>query len=258
MKQFFSKITGVRPLADSIFSISFVAREIAGELLPGQFVNIRISDGYSPLLRRPFTVYHREGDLLQILFNAVGRGTQVLSGKKAGELLDVIGPLGNSFSLDGHFKTAILVGGGMGVASLPLLHARLRERRTRIMTFLGAKNDAALITDHLDDPYCSTDDGSRGFKGNVVSSLEKHLLGGKIEEPKIFACGPPKMLRAISELARRHALACEVSVESSMACGIGICQGCPVERAGEDGKYSLVCRDGPVFDSDTIKFVLHD
>lgn len=258
MNQILSKVIGLENLGNSIYRLTFKAPEIADKVAPGQFVNIRISEEYSPLLRRPFSVYNKTGNNLQILFNAVGRGTSILSTRKEGDKLDVIGPLGNSFSLSGQFETALLVGGGMGVASLPLLCAAIQNKIIHVVTFVGAKDKESLIVDNLRNVICATDDGSKGFRGNVVSLVEQHINEMNVVKPKIFACGPPPMLRAISELAKKYKILCEVSIESAMACGIGICQGCPVERIGTANKYSLVCKDGPIFDSNTIKFVLHD
>lgn len=258
MKQIFSKVINLENLGNSIFRLTFKAPEIAENVEAGQFVNILVSEECNPLLRRPFSIYNKIGDSLQILFNAVGKGTSILSKCREGDKLDVIGPLGNSFSLNGQFENALLVGGGMGVASLPLLYTAIQNKKIPVATFVGAKNKESLIVDNLQSVNCATDDGSKGFMGNVVSLVERYLKEMNVSNPKMFACGPPPMLRAISELAKIHDIMCEVSVESAMACGIGICQGCPVERIGTPNKYSLVCKDGPIFDSNTIKFVIHD
>ncbi|MBI5021109.1 MAG: dihydroorotate dehydrogenase electron transfer subunit [Ignavibacteriales bacterium] len=257
MKQIFAKIVNLANLGNSIYRLTFEAPEIANTVAPGQFINIRISDDSYPLLRRPFSVYNKVGDKLQILFNAVGRGTAIISKRKEGDSLDIIGPLGNSFSLTGDFENTLLVGGGMGVASLPLLYSEIQVNKIPVTIFVGARNKESLILDYLQNVSCATDDGSDGYKGNVVSLVEQYLNKNDIIKPKIFACGPPPMLRAISKLADKYNILCEVSIESAMACGIGICQGCPVERIGTTNKYSLVCKDGPIFESNTINYVLH-
>jgi dihydroorotate dehydrogenase electron transfer subunit len=95
--------------------------------------------------------------------------------------------------------------------------------------------------------HLATDDGSQGFHGNVVQLLEQFLEHTDIGKAKIFACGPTIMLKVMTELAQRKNLCCEISLEGQMACGVGICQGCPVERTGEEMKYALVCKDGPTF-----------
>ncbi|MBI3194929.1 MAG: dihydroorotate dehydrogenase electron transfer subunit, partial [Ignavibacteriae bacterium] len=134
-----------------------------------------------------------------------------------------------------------------------LLTQQLNEKKT-ITTFLGARTKEQLIPSFLTNIQTATDDGSHGFKGTVVSLLDEYLKTHQVRKPKIFACGPNIMLNALSELAQRWNIPCEVSLETTMACGIGICQGCPVERVEQKKKYSLCCKDGPVFDVQTVKF----
>lgn len=121
------------------------------------------------------------------------------------------------------------------------------------MTLLGARSAAHLVADHLEHAYIATDDGSRGFHGNVVDLASDILRKHPVSRPKIFACGPMPMLRAVASFARASDIPCEVSLEGPMGCGIGICQGCPVELAGPEKLYALMCKDGPTFDIRTIK-----
>ncbi|HLX13393.1 MAG TPA: dihydroorotate dehydrogenase electron transfer subunit [Bacteroidota bacterium] len=231
------------------------APEIARAVLPGQFINIRVHEFYQPLLRRPFSVYHVNGDRIEIIFNVVGMGTRVLMGRKHGDSLDIIGPLGCPFDTNGNFETAILVGGGLGVAPLPMLTKMLNGKK-KIATLLGSRSKDQNITSHLQNIECATDDGSAGFHGTVVDLLRNKLEKKLQPKPKIFGCGPNPMLRALSELAAEFSVPCEVSLESAMACGIGICQGCPIERSHDEishKKYGLICKEGPVFDSSTIQ-----
>jgi dihydroorotate dehydrogenase electron transfer subunit len=250
-------VVGLDRLHDSIYCLTIRAPEIVGKVFAGQFVNIQISPENVPLLRRPFSVYNILGDDLLILFNTVGQGTTLLSKKKKNDAIDLIGPLGNFFDVDDQFSTGLLVGGGMGVASLPLLNSVLKEKNIPTISFIGARDQNHLILNFVDNINCATDDGSKGFKGNVVSLLDQFINLEKPANPKIFACGPPRMLNSIADLAWRYSIPCEVSVESVMACGVGICQGCPIERSGTSNKYSLVCKDGPVYDSRTLKFIHH-
>jgi dihydroorotate dehydrogenase electron transfer subunit len=117
-----------------------------------------------------------------------------------------------------------------------------------VITLLGARTASQLVTDHLENLQIATDDGSRGFQGTVVALLASLLHLGTPSRPRVFGCGPTPMLRALAELSVREGLACEVSLEGPMACGMGICQGCPVELVGEEKAYALVCKDGPTFD----------
>lgn len=241
----------VRTAAD-IHVLTMLAPDIAPSVRPGQFLNIRTSEGYFPLLRRPFSVHLRRDDLLSIIFNVVGEGTRILSEAGEGTALDVIGPLGNSFGVDDDYDEAMLVGGGLGVAPLPILTDELKRAGRPLRTFLGARTAAQLVTDHLENLSIATDDGSSGHRGTIVDLLARWLPGAPARRRKIFACGPNPMLRALSAFAAEHSIPCEISLESPMACGIGICQGCPVEVRNGPGKYALVCRDGTVFDSNNV------
>lgn len=253
---FFCPVETVRVVGDNIFVLRFRSPEIAHATLPGQFVNIRVVAGYLPLLRRPFSVYHTDGEFVEIIFNAVGRGTQILSRKKAGDTLDVMGPLGHPYGFDDGFITALLVAGGLGVAPLPMITKFVADAQKRVVTFLGTRTRNQIVTDYLKNVSLATDDGSEGFSGTVVELLASRLAAGKFDRPKIFACGPNIMLKRLAELAASYGIACEVSLECAMACGFGICQGCPVEltdgyEGGVDNrkKYALVCKEGPVFDA---------
>ncbi len=248
------RVLDLNEVADNIFVLTFHSPEIAPLVQAGQFINIRVADGTDPLLRRPFSVYRIEGNAVQIVFNVVGKGSVALRGKRPGDVLDVLGPLGVPFSLNSpDFETAVLVGGGLGVAPLPLATQTLRASDKRIVTFLGARTASQLVAQHLDGVQVATDDGSKGFRGTVVDLMATMLPSLKAHHPKIFACGPTPMLHALAAVALKEEIPCEVSLEGPMACGFGICQGCPVELIGGEKKYGLMCKDGPTFDVRRIK-----
>jgi dihydroorotate dehydrogenase electron transfer subunit len=169
-------------------------------------------------------------------------------------MLDVLGPLGKPFNTDDSgYDTGVLIGGGLGVAPLPLLTSALKEMGKPVLTFIGARSASRLVTDYLENLHTATDDGSKGFRGNAVDLASDFLRKNPVRRPKIFACGPMPMLRALASFARASDIPCEVSLEGPMGCGIGICQGCPVELAGTERSYALMCKDGPAFDIRTIK-----
>jgi dihydroorotate dehydrogenase electron transfer subunit len=247
-------VNEVREVADNIYVCSLRTPRIARNVTAGQFLNILLDHGTDPLLRRPFSVYRTDGDFLEIIFNVVGKGTALLRDKRKGDVLDVLGPLGVPFGLGGNdFATALLVGGGLGVAPLPISTVTLKGLGKKVATFLGCRTASQVVTAHLEDLRIATDDGSKGFKGNVVDLLASTFNNVKFDSPKIFACGPTAMLRALAAFAIKQEIPCEVSLEGPMACGIGICQGCPVELAGEEKKFALMCKDGPTFDVRKIK-----
>jgi len=254
MRQLLCEVRRVREVAENVYVLSFLSSEISGSVRPGQFLNIKVSGGSDPLLRRPFSVYRTERETVEIIFNIVGKGTEILSRRRPGDLLDVLGPLGVPFNLDpGSFETGILVGGGLGVAPLPITMSQLRASGKQVITCLGARTAGQLVTEHLENVQVATDDGSRGYHGTVVGLLEQIIADRRPESPKIFGCGPTPMLRALAEFALGNGLLCEVSLEGPMACGFGICQGCPVELSDEKGGYALMCKDGPAFDVRTIR-----
>lgn len=255
MNQEHCRIESVTEVAPNIFELSFISHAISGQVLPGQFINIRIEDSLVPLLRRPFSLFSVDAPVVSIIFNAIGIGTKLLSQKKRGDMLDVIGPLGNGvFPLDGEdFSTAILVAGGLGVATFPFLTSRLSSTKN-LFTFIGARTASHVIRKGLKNVRIATDDGSEGFLGTVVDLFEAFLNEHKVVTPRIFSCGPMPMMRAVAQIAEEKNIPCYVALECEMACGIGLCQGCPVESATGEKKYNLVCKDGPVFETRKVNF----
>jgi dihydroorotate dehydrogenase electron transfer subunit len=245
-------VISCREIQSGIFRLAFEAPMIARTAAPGTFVNLRCDNGCTPLLRRPFSISRVEGDSIELVFNVVGHGTRLLSQKKAGDDLDVLGPLGTPFRVRGGFRTAMLVGGGLGVAPFPFLTRALLGEKKIVRTFVGARTGDQLVETNLQNVRVATDDGSRGFHGTVIDLLRSTGREGHPEDLKIFGCGPTKMLIALSEFAGKAGIECELSLEGDMGCGMGLCQGCPVERVGGGKKYSLVCVDGPTFNSNDI------
>jgi dihydroorotate dehydrogenase electron transfer subunit len=232
-------------------SIAKVAR-------PGQFVMIRVSRGIDPLLRRPFSIGGIEKNLFLVLCQVVGRGTGILAQIKDGERLSVLGPLGKGFELPARGTTPILVGGGIGVAPLCFLAQSLgRTKAEFMMGFASAK--AILRLKHIRTTHIkislSTDDGTKGHAGFVTDLLDKYLKKRGLDKGalSLFACGPKLMLKKVAQIASGYRLSCQVSLEASMACGLGACQGCAVKASQMEGRpYYHVCEDGPVFEAGAI------
>jgi dihydroorotate dehydrogenase electron transfer subunit len=242
------KVQSCDEVAAKIFFLRFASSEIAASAQPGQFVNVLAAEtGEGPLLRRPFSIARIDDDIVGLLFHTVGTGTNLLSRKQPGETIDVLGPLGQPFRVDADYDTALIVAGGIGVAPFPFLTEDLLGRRKHIETFVGYRNTGQIFTSHLQNIHIATEDGSKGFHGTVVQLFEPFMNQTDLGKAKIFACGPTAMLKALTELAERKNICCEVSLEGHMACGVGLCQGCPVERTGDGAKYALVCKDGPIF-----------
>ncbi len=233
-------------LENNIYLLQVHCPEIASLIKPGQFLNVRVSENIFPLLRRPFSVCDVDGDFIFLMFNILGEGTKLLAKKHAGDTLDIIGPLGNGFNFDTEYETAVIVAGGLGAAPFPYLVKKIYYHK-KLQCFVGGKSSHDVIQYGMKNIMVSTDDGSLGFKGNVVELLQKELSKSDFSKAKIFGCGPTAMLRSLKEFALHNNIECEVSTECAMACGFGICMGCPIEAANQPEKYLLVCKDGPVF-----------
>ena len=243
-----SPVVETRQVHKNIYIQKIHCPEIAALVRPGQFLNIKVSDASVPLLRRPFSICDVEDDNIFIMFNVLGEGTKTLACKQNGSLIDILGPLGNGFNLDTDYNTAVIIAGGMGSAPFPFVTRKIKSKK-EILSFVGGRTKDDIITFGMENTLVSTDDGSSGYKGNVVRLLEKNLDQINVNSSKVFACGPNAMLRALKDFCIKHNLDCEVSTESAMACGFGICQGCPIVSASDPDRYLLVCKDGPVFNA---------
>jgi len=239
-------------IANNIFVIKIYSPKLASIVKPGQFCNLKITQTQTPLLRRPFSVSNVEEELVSFMYKVVGTGTEILSKKKKNDIINILAPLGNSFFIEDNFEHAILIGGGIGIAPFPYLIQRINGKKDFSVLF-GVRNKSEAHNYGLENVLISSDDGSVGIKGNVIDLLKNKLGEINIDKIKIFACGPNPMLKALQTFCLENNLDGEVSLESQMACGFGICQGCPVEVKGQE-HYSLICKDGPVFNIKDVVF----
>jgi dihydroorotate dehydrogenase electron transfer subunit len=230
-------------IAENTFLIGIEKNNFSEELLPGQFFNIQVSNSTLPLLRRPFSICDVSDDTIFFMYKVVGEGTLILSQKVKGEKLNLLGPLGNTFKINSDFDRAILIGGGIGIAPFPFLIKKLENKKVDVLFGVRSKNE--IHNYGLVNVKYSSDDGSVGMKGNVIDLLENELNNSD-DKIKIFACGPNAMFRALKKYLLNKNNECEVSMESAMACGFGICQGCPIEHKDSE-TYKLICKDGPIF-----------
>lgn len=256
MKQFNAKILSNEQVTPDHYVLSFAAKKAAKTTTPGQFFSVRVKNSLNPLLRRPFGAHKINAGIIEILYKVVGKATKILSTRKKGETLDVLGPLGNGFDLKpstiSQKPLAILVAGGHGVAPLYALAEKLQNPKAVIIGaktknhLVGAKEFRKLGV----SVSVATEDDTEGHKGLVTDLLEKHIRTTiDHRQSTVYACGPKPMLKAIAELAGKYDIPCRVSFEEYMACGIGTCLGCPVKT---HNGYKLVCKDGPVFDAKEI------
>jgi dihydroorotate dehydrogenase electron transfer subunit len=238
-----------RELGPGLFRLAVEAPAIARRAKPGQFVQVKVSPGLDPLLRRPMSIAGVNGQRIEMLFEVVGKGTRALSERRVGERLSILGPLGKGFT--GHERAVlpVLIGGGIGVPPLLFL-ARRMGRKGR--AFLGARTGSLLFGESQLRRLgwkveVSTDDGTRGYKG-LVSEIFAKSVQAFSQQAVVFSCGPLPMLKKVARLCAHKGLACEVSLEAMMACGMGVCRGCVVPAAGGN-PYLDICREGPVLDA---------
>jgi len=218
---------------------------------PGQFVMIRVSSSFDPLLRRPFSIFQANGDKISIFYKIVGKGTKIMSLWEKGGKADILGPLGNGFSISTK-QSVLLIAGGMGIAPLAFLASTLLRKNCNFKVIWGIEhrmNDqlVEIISKIVKNLIIYTEDGSFGKKGlasdGLKWALEKEMPG------YMYACGPFAMLKPISCVAKDKGIPLEVCLESQMACGIGACLGCAIR--GRSGLLK-VCQQGPIFRAEDI------
>ena len=216
------------------------------EMLPGQFVEVRVDGSPSTFLRRPISInfVDRENNELWLLVATVGEGTKQLAKLKFGDVLNCVLPLGNGFTPAKQGEKVLLVGGGVGVAPLLYMGAEMKRQGIEPTFLLGARtaNDLLMlpIFNKYGRAYVTTEDGSMGEKGFVTN----HSILNQEHFDRISTCGPTPMMKAVARYARQNNVDCEASLENLMACGLGACL-CCVEKTTEGNL--CVCKDGPVF-----------
>ena len=236
-------VTQMQELSRETYSMWISCPQMADLAQPGQFVHIK-TEGF--FLRRPISICQVRPDGLRLIFSCRGEGTRQLSQLKAGDFLDLMGPLGHGFDLLPKESKVVLVGGGIGTPPMLSLAEHYGAGAVACLGF-RSKNQA-ILCDDLNATGCivqvATDDGSLGKKGHAGLLLEQQL---KSDLPqRIYACGPLPMLRAVKDLAQQYQVSCQLSLEERMACGVGACLVCACKAAGKDAPVH-VCKEGPVF-----------
>ena len=245
-KQVMAEIIRHTSLSDGIFDMTLKAEEIAKEAKAGQFISVYLNNK-SKILPRPISIcgIDKEAGTLRIVYRTVGDGTKELSDYKEGEMVKILGPLGNGFTQKD--KKAILIGGGIGIPPMLELMKQLDCDKTAV---LGYRDSDMFLKDEFEavgDVVISTEDGSFGTKGNVIDAIKEQGVEGSI----IYACGPTPMLRGIKAYAEEMGIEAQISMEERMACGIGACLACVCKSKEKDAHSNVnnkrICKDGPVF-----------
>jgi dihydroorotate dehydrogenase electron transfer subunit len=258
-------------LARDTYRLRLDCPAIAKQILPGQFIMVRPAGGTDPLLGRAMAVYDVAADMLDVMYLVVGKMTALMSGLKPGMSLEVWGPLGNGF-LPSETEHLLIVAGGIGQTPFLTLAreylgrqtygnpARKVSRAEKVTFCYGARSKDYLagVDDFREagvEVCISTDDGSAGHRG-LVTDLIRPAVEQSALKCRIVCCGPEAMMAATARVAKELNLPCEVSLETPMACGMGICFSCVAKIRSASGKvdYRRTCIEGPVFDAETVEF----
>jgi dihydroorotate dehydrogenase electron transfer subunit len=247
------KVIDNKPLKKDFFIIELESSRKLPEMKPGQFVQARIDGRQETFLRRPLSIHDVDfvRNTFRLLVQVVGKGTESFSKLNKGDSLNLIYPLGNSFTLPAKGARTLLVGGGCGIAPLLYLGRYLKSQGIIPDILLGFRNRDRILEyndyEAVGNVFLTTEDGSAGEKGFVTS----HSLLGKASYDKVFCCGPEMMMKAIAGWCRKNNTDCEVSLENLMGCGIGVCLCCVVDTVKG---HLCTCTDGPVFNIKELKW----
>ena len=241
-----AKVISQESIGTDVYSM-VIKTKAADEAQAGQFISVYCKDN-TKLLPRPISVCQidKEESILRIVYRVVGGGTKEMSTYRAGDDIEIIGPLGNGFIK--REKKAILIGGGIGIPPMVGLAEELKKKAN--VQIVAGYRDELFLTDELKSSgalYIATEDGSVGTKGTVIDVIRDQ----KIEGDVIYACGPTPMLKAVKGYAVKKGIECQLSLEERMACGIGACLACVCKSKEKDHHTNVnnkrICKDGPVF-----------
>jgi dihydroorotate dehydrogenase electron transfer subunit len=239
-------------LAEGIGLVALHAPRTAAAVRPGQFVHLRIAPGSDFILRRPFSVHRVVADRIEIMYQVLGRGTRALAEARPGDSTDLLGPLGTGWSVPDGLGHALLVAGGLGAAPLGMLAEELARAGVAVTVAQGAPTADRLVARGLFEGIArrveiATDDGSAGERGFVTAVSERIIAEGGVDI--VYVCGPEAMARIVAAQCAAAGVACQVSLERLMACGIGACLSCVCATKGGRAR---ACVDGPVFDAQQV------
>lgn len=259
-RQFDTTIVSLEPVGSYLHLVLEAPDDVVSAVQPGHFVAVAVGGiGGGMLLRRAFSIHDAADGRIEVVFAPHGQGTRWLAGCTAGDVVNVIAPLGTPFSLPTSPMGAVLVAGGYGAAPMAMLARALRARGCQVAAVLGAAQHDRLfgvldLTRDADSVTVTTDDGSSGLRGRVTDALPAAIAG--VEAQVVYACGPMPMLEAVARVAAEQGCYSQCAVEESMACGIGVCMTCVLPVIGDDGVTRMVrsCTEGPVFRGDRVRW----
>lgn len=247
------KITGNKRLNNDFFILELTGNTEIPDFRPGQFAQVRVDGSYSTFLRRPISIHDvdNQKNSFKLLIQIAGEGTKTLARLKDGDTLNLVYPLGNSFSMPDQNDKVLLVGGGCGIAPLLFLARYLRLKGHIPDILLGFRNKERIIEfeeyQKTGNVFVTTEDGSMGEKGYVTN----HSVFSTRQYNRIYCCGPDSMMKALASYSKNRKIFCEVSLENLMACGFGVCLCCVVDTVKGN---VCTCIDGPVFNVNDLKW----
>ena len=250
----FAKVISNKEIAKGIYKAILFSPNISKFSRPGQFINILPTKNWNNVMRRPMSIASQNNNEISIIYKVFGLGTELISNWKKNNIVDIVGPLGNFWK---NYKDAIpiLIGGGVGIAPIINLHNKFLSDSKNHYLIMGARQKEEHFINHNPEKniYLTTDNDDYGIKGNVIDALKRILKKENKDKIKIFTCGPPMMMYSVLQFSKKEKLDCDLALETIMACGVGICQGCTIERTIKDcdntyrNKFALACIDGPIF-----------
>ena len=247
------QVIGNKQLNNDFYILELLCQEPLPDILPGQFVQARVDKSPGTFLRRPLSFHDVDfkKNAIKLLIQVAGKGTLSLSLLKKGDFLNLVFPLGNSFSMPLKEEKTLLIGGGCGVAPLLYLAKYLKSNGYRFDTLMGFRNRERIVEldeyKKLGKVYLTTEDGSEGEKGFVT----RHSVLENAIYKRIYCCGPESMMKAVAKYSGKNDIICEVSLENLMACGIGVCLCCVVNTINGN---VCSCTEGPVFNINDLKW----
>ncbi len=248
------KVASNDKLSPRFHRLCIKSKPLIKDVKPGQFVHLRVRDGLEPFFRRPFSVY-RNKKHLEVFYEPIGPGTELMSQLREGDDIDVLGPVGTPFSMPGkNIKQVVMIAGGIGIAPFLMLSDVLKRRNLDLVLLYGGRTMGHVypmkeFKENGCKIFVATDDGSVGAKGRVSKLFSK--INKDPKTTMLYTCGPNPMMAAVQAFAKKYHLKGEVACEEVMACALGACLGCSIRTTSG---FKTVCYDGPVFDLDEVIF----
>ncbi|SHJ72423.1 dihydroorotate dehydrogenase electron transfer subunit [Geosporobacter subterraneus DSM 17957] len=250
-----SKIISNDLISSDIYRIRLERTPDMGNIEAGQFFHIKSQDSGAFFLRRPISVCFTTDNEIHLVVRKSGKGTKVICEKRAGDSLDLLGPLGNGFRLADPDKKILLIGGGIGTA--PLLELARQLENPHVKVLLGYRKDPYLVDEfqkYSKEVLVAVEEGERGYSGYVTDLLKQEI---DHEQPDcIYACGPEVMLKKVQQLGLQYQIETQLALEERMACGVGACLVCSCKVKAEENGWHFVrtCKEGPVFSGSEVIF----